>query len=335
MPTGNYVGGVIPAPFRRLCACCALLTLAPAPVRAQLRAPVDGGRTISLGQPRSWSWTAGVSSGSIAGGGDARDVPEARMSAFHAIGNPVVGALGLQLEAFAASREGRTDLGARARLLFPFARVGVGIDLDARDGRARTLYTMFWPGRRGGFFRDGTVARFDFVPARGNSLSAALEVPIFREVPTGRTRPARDRVRITGPLATPAPPLAALPGVDDALAVVRDAAQRIGALTIPFLDRESPPTGERATVPAAIADGAALPAHLASMRNAMRPDAAAADDAPADGAGPRPVRTVESEATRYHDALDRAFSAASSAGFRARALSKLASRRSARTGFIR
>ena len=299
---------VLPAHFRHLSACCALLTVAAGPLHAQWRAPVDGGRTISLGQPRSWSWTAGASTGTIAGGSESREIPEVRLSGFHAIGNPVVGALGLQLEAYAGARSGDPDVGVRARLLFPFARVGVGIDLNANDGGARTLYTLMWPGRRGGFFRDGTVARFDFVPARGNSLSAALEVPIYREVPTGRTRPASDRARIRGPRATPAPPLGGLLGVNEALAEVRDAAQRIRVLAVPFLGREAPPTGAAARSGAVQSATAVLPAHLAVMREAMRGDVTSGGTSGA--AGPRAARTIESETRRYHDALDRAFSAA-------------------------
>lgn len=158
------------------------LGAAGAAAGAQERAPVDGGRVISLGQPRSWSWTAGVASGSLSGGGDAPAAAQARLAGFHAIGNPVVGALGLQLEAYAGARARAMDGGVRARLLMPVARIGVGAEFDATHGRTRALYSFVIPGRRGGLFGDGTVARLDYVPARGNSLTAAIEVPIFREV---------------------------------------------------------------------------------------------------------------------------------------------------------
>ncbi len=271
---------------------CAVLAIPFGRGGAQLRAPVDGGRTVSIGLPRSWSWTAGAATGSLTGGGDSPDVAQARIGAFHAIGNPVVGVLGLQVEAYAGARSGEADGGIRARLLLPALRLGVGADLNALDGRARAMYSLIVPGRRGGLFRDGTVARFDYVPARNRSVTAALEIPIFREIPTGRSRPARDIVRITGPLAAPAPSMAEVPGVPAALAEVRDAARRIRLLGVPFLGRDPPPRG---TV---------LPRDLAAMRDAMR----LSETAP--GPSASNVRTVDSEARRFHDALVRAFSAA-------------------------
>ena len=269
-------------------------------IGAQQRAPVDGGRTSSLGQPRTWSWTAGAASASLSGGGDTPEVAQARLGAYRAIGNPVVGALGLQFEAYAGARRGAADGGVRARLLIPFARFGIGADLNALDGRTRAMYSLIFPGRRGGLFRDGTVGRFDYVPERNHSITVALEVPIFRELPTGRTRPARDQVRVTGPLAAPAPPLDDLPGVNAALADVRDAAQRIRVLAVPFLGRDPPPSVS-ATGRAA---GTALPRHLSAIRQAMLAAGSMSDS------GPQAARTVESEARRFHDALDRAFAAA-------------------------
>ena len=291
--------------LRHLLVAALLVSASPTDqIGAQLRAPVDGGRTTSLGQPRTWSWTAGAASASLSGGGDAPEVAQARLATSRAIGNPVVGALGIQFEAYAGARRGEADGGVRARLLIPFARLGIGADLNALDGRTRAMYSLIVPGRRGGLFLDGSVARFDYVPERNHSITVALEVPIFREIPTGRTRPARDRVRVTGPLATPAPPLDELPGVNAALQDVRDAARRIRVLAVPFLGRDPPPSDSTTSTATSAATGAALPRHLSEIRQAMLVLGPASDS------GPPAVRTVESEARRFHDALDVAFAAA-------------------------
>jgi phosphatidylserine/phosphatidylglycerophosphate/cardiolipin synthase-like enzyme len=151
--------------------------------------------------------------------------------------------------------------------------------------------------RRGGLFRDGSHLRLDYVPSRGHSLTAGFERPIFTQVPPGRTRPFRDHAPITGAAPTPRSSVTYSPELTAVLAEVRDGARRIRALTVPFLGRDAPP---RPDLQGAGPGGGIgpTPLHLREARWAL---------ASAVGA---PPTTLETAASTYHDALDRAFSLA-------------------------
>ncbi len=265
---------------------------------AQSTAPAAGGRTVSLGQPSPWDWSAGVASGALNPTRAAdREGPQARLGVYRAIANPVVGIMGVSVEGYAGSRSGEADGGVRARLMLPFARVGFGADMTARGGGPRSMVSATLALRRGGLFRDGSVLRIDYVPSRGRSLTVGVERPIFTQVPPGRTRPYRDHARITGPPLAPPARGPASGALAAELETIRDGARRIRALTAPFLGRDEPPRAGGPSVPS-LSGTAPVPAHLREVRWAL---ASAAGD---------PPTTIETAARDYHDALDRAFAVA-------------------------
>lgn len=256
---------------------------------AQLRVPSEAGTTYSLGQPRTWKATAGVAAGWLSHTGNAQAVAEARIGVFRDLLNPVIGIAGFHVEAYLGSRATELDGGLRARFVSPFARVGIGADYNAKKGRTHLILSAFNSGRRGGLFHDGTALRLDFLPGHDRTLTLGIEKPIARRIPMGRTRPARDHVRLPigkGPSTMP-PRLPV--EIDAALATARDAADRIRRLTIPFLDHDGP--NRRA----------AEDATVAQLRNLRETLLARADD----GAG---ARGGEDEVRRFHAAIERAFS---------------------------
>jgi hypothetical protein len=257
----------------------------PALLMAQVRAPVDGARTTSLGQPRNWIVTAGASTGALNDAGPTGMNGQVRFSAARPIGNPVVSGITLGVEGYLGTQYGRFESGGRLRLAVPIARLTAGIDVSARSGEVAPIYSFTHPGRRGGLFRDGSMFRLDYMPTRGGSVTAGLEIPFFREIPTGRTRPPRDRVRIEGRPRASVAPVEGLREYDAALRELSEAARVIRLLAVPFLGREVPQGSRTPAVPAAL-----LELH----------EAVALRDASA-------VRTVESEATRFHDTMERAF----------------------------
>lgn len=270
--------------------CLGLLWVAAAqPLLAQLTPPVDGGRTPSLGQPRDWLFSAGLASRSLNGAGELADASQVRLATYRAIGNPVVQGITVHFEGYAGSRRDRIDLGARARMMLPMFRVGMGLDYNHHLERTDLSYSFVHPGRRGGLFRDGSQLRVDWTPTRRGSVTLGLEIPILREVPTGRTRPARDRVRILGPSQVAAPLVPLAPGTDEALAEAAEAARNIRLLAVPFLGREYSEAGRPAPLP-----------------RSLEPLQAVLGAPPSPGV---PARTIDTEAVRLHDAVERAFGA--------------------------
>lgn len=267
-----------------------LLAASPAvfqrPVLAQVRPPVDGGLTVSLGQPRHWIWTVGASTSALNNAGVDGLNGQLRLGLARPIGNPVVLGFTLGAEGYAGAFAGRPDGGVRARLAMPLARIAAGIDLSARTGAAHPSYSFTHPLRRGGLFRDGSMLRLDYMPTRGQSVTAGIEIPIAREVPTGRTRPARSQVHITEPPRARAAPVVDAPGLDAALREAAAAARMIRLLNVPFLGRDV--AGHRRT--------------RGTVPEALRELASALPGTPGSAAV-----TIETEATRFHDAIERAF----------------------------
>ena len=267
------------------------LAALPSHLAAQVRAPVDGGRTRSLGQPYAWNWTVGASTAALNTSAPDGLNGQVRLGSWVSIGNPVIQAITFGFEGYAGDFKGRLDGGIRARLALPIFRVAGGLDLDARTGSIVPIYSFVHPGRRGGLFRDGSMARLDYMPARGGSVTLGIEVPLRRDVPTGRTRPARDHVRLTGPRRTPAPSLVPpTPALSMATTELADAAKMIGLLSVPFLGRDLPGGPARA-----------VPRSLAQLRDRLL--------APESTSVAGPVRTTETEARRFHAAVERALAA--------------------------
>ncbi len=260
-----------------LCACAATA----APALAQLRPTSEGGRTRSLGLPLVWDFTVGASSPALDLSGTDAVGAQARFGATRSIGNPVVQGLTFNLEAYAGTRRNEFDGGLRARLGMPISRVTWGLDFNGTSNDLQPVWSYTHPGRRGGLFIDGTLFRVDWHPTRDRSLTVGLEIPLRRDVPTGRTRPTEDRVHLTGPPRLPPPTVLPQDAVLSAsLDEMADASEWIRQLAVPFLGRDDPGRGP------------AVPTSLAELHRRFAMDATGT--------------TVESEARRFHDALARA-----------------------------
>jgi hypothetical protein len=178
----------------------------------------------------------------------------------------------VHFEGYGGARGSDFDGGVRARLVMPFARFGIGADYNALDGRTRLILSAFNGLRRGGVFGDGTLFRFDYLPARDHSITAGLEIPIYRNIPTGRARPGADHVRLTAQVASRVQPPDSRLGLERPLASARAAADRIRQLGVPFLGRTTPPSAPRR--------------------------------------GAAPMRTIDEESRDFHTTVEHAFSIA-------------------------
>ena len=265
----------------------ALLVSGASLLGAQPRRPSDGGTTTSLGQPGSWQPSFGGALGRRAQASGIGAVTEARIGMYRELVNRALGVGGVHLEAYGGSLDTDYDGGVRARVVSPAARIGVGADYNVFDKALRPVFSLNAPIRRGGLLHDGTMLRLDWIPGPVRTLTVGVEIPAFRAIPLGATRPLKDRV----PLPTRRPaPLPAREFSEDtraALAVARDAAQAIQLLCVPWVDHK----GGGGTQ-----SDAAVRAQLVSLKQFI--------------AGSGTPRDIESETRRFHDAIDRAFSLA-------------------------
>lgn len=211
---------------------------------AQSRPAPDGGLTHSLGQPRSWLASAGVAAGARTRDGTADALGEVRAGLYREFVNRALGVGGVQLEAYGGNEGTGLDGGVRARLVSPFARVGVGADYNVGEQRMRPIFTLLHPGRRGGLFGDGTLLRLDVATGSRRSFTLGIEKPVARRIPQGATRPARDHVRLSSRRSR-SEPLPALPALREALAQARGAALAVQRLAVPWVDHRG--AGDRAS----------------------------------------------------------------------------------------
>jgi hypothetical protein len=268
---------------------CVFLTIGvSATASAQSFAPEAGGFTGSLGQPPTLKWTAAAAVG--------REVDGHAAAAFglqRDLVSPVISLLAVHGEVYL--RSGGADLtpGVRARLLSPFARVGMGADYRPGGVGPDLFVSVFHPIRRGGLFADGSVLRVDYLPARNHGFAVGIERPVLRQRPAGRGRPAHDHVSLpTRARPLPRRPLA--PGIAAHVAALADAADRIRLTTLPL-----------GPLPARRADDAAfLSGRVAALRSA-RPTALHDSQNGPDAGG-----SAVADVRRYHRALDAGFAAA-------------------------
>jgi hypothetical protein len=168
-----------------LSGCCAMLSAQPAPHLP----PELGGRTGSLGQPTPWSWLARG-----AAGWDSEGRIEIGFGAQRQLLNPLLGLAAVHGEMWAGTTSAASDAGLRLRVISPLIRVGAGAEHRIGDGRLDLLLSAFHPVRRGGVFRDGSVLRLDYVPARG-AVTLGIDRPVF-DRRAGRGRPRNDHIRL-------------------------------------------------------------------------------------------------------------------------------------------
>ena len=252
---------------------------------------------MSLGQPGHWSWTFGVSTGIGRRDGYGSGLAEGRAGVYHELLNPVLGAGGLQLEAYDGAFDTIHNGGLRLRFVSPITGIALGVDYNATGNRLRPIFTYVHPIRRGGLNHDASVVRFDVITGPTRALMIGVEKPVFRRIPLGSNRPTRDRVR----LKARRPPSAPLPNAPSELAALlvtaRDASLAIGRLTVPWLDHRGGGGAE--------SEGAIL-ARLDTLKRFIAGTQA--------GANVGPARTVDGESQRLHQALDRAFTLALTPG---------------------
>jgi hypothetical protein len=274
-----------------------LVLLLAAPVAAQPIAPVLGGRAGSLGQPGTLHWTGGFWLGRERG-------PHAGASfgVQRDLLNPMLSLLALHGEMYLRSDGDEMLPGLRARIVSPVARVGIGADYRPNEGAPDLLLSVFHPVRRGGLFADGSVLRFDYVPARDRGFAVGIEKPLLRKTRIGRSRPAHDHARLPAPRTAVLPPTAAIAAgvaTDDVVAAhleqLAEAARAIRLITLPLgpIPRRNP------------TDASRISAGIAPVRSALA--AAVLPDA---GGAPTETGGAEAAVRRWHDGLVRAFAAA-------------------------
>ncbi|MBY0489690.1 MAG: hypothetical protein K2R93_07585 [Gemmatimonadaceae bacterium] len=212
--------------------------IATALAHAQPRLPSDGGTIYSLGQPGAWLSTIGGATGIGRRSGSASGVAEVRVGVYYELLNRALGLGGVQFELYGGTLNANADGGARARLVSPFARMGIGLDFSGADHHVRPMLSVNWPGRRGGLFHDGTMLRMDVRPGPERVLTLGIESPWRRRIPWGTTRPLNDRARLSNQRAPYAAVPTTPPALPVALADARQAAMRMQLLTVPWLDHK-------------------------------------------------------------------------------------------------
>jgi len=272
--------------------CCGLVGAAAlwSPVLAQdTLPPWEGGLTTSLGQPSRTRLYTGASFG-LDWRRDYSLGPtvSAEFGVTRNLGNPVVGLLAASAEAYGGLRSTQPDGGLRALVQVPVLRLTFGTDYNIRDDRLGFMVGVTMALRRGGVFGGGSLLRAEWSSAPLGAARATVLIPV-RQPWAGHTRPRADRVDVPLHGSHALPPPVEAQGLEEALANVRAAAERMQHLIVPYLDR--PGADPRAALAPLLAELRAPPP-LAGVT----------------GPGPQ----VDAVVRAYHAALVRAFSIAAS-----------------------
>ena len=114
--------------------------------------------------------------------------------------NPLVG-VGVSAEGYAGYISEEFGGGARLNLALPVVFLQAGVDYAIEDNSLAFILSFAIPIRRGGILGHGSLARIDWLPARGQTLNVGLQVPILQPW-VGKTRPkAQDIVIPRAPRA--------------------------------------------------------------------------------------------------------------------------------------
>jgi hypothetical protein len=255
------------------------------PVAAQQPAPAVVAPTASLGQPSAWTWT-----GAAATGWSDQLFATTAFGLQRPLLNPLLAVAAVHGEVYVHGEGGQLEPGVRARVMSPFARVGMGLDYRPEPG-LDLLLSVFHPLRRGGLFHDGSVIRMDYLPGRQQTVALGIDKPLKSQTPIGRSRPRHDRVRLpAAPTVTRRPALPAAAAA--ALGEARQRSHRVRLQTLPLGPLPARP---------AVSGAAAMAAELEALLR-PRPEL--------DGASVTAVAHPEVEVRRYHAAVERAFLAA-------------------------
>jgi hypothetical protein len=224
----------------------ALIT--PVSVRGQSNPSPDSLTPIvSMGFPTRYHWYLGGMVGSDRRNREAEVASNAVAGFYRDLMQPTSGILGFSLEGYAGSIGGEGNGGMRAFLTSRAIRFALGEDFSFSDGTHNFIIRFEDPILRGGFFRTGSLMRFEWLPGRHHSYNIGLTIPLFQPW-AGKTRPAHFDYRVP-PASTAVPPAAAqsvparrafvAPAADAALARARSAALRIDGLTTAFPDAKN------------------------------------------------------------------------------------------------
>jgi len=200
---------------------------------------------------------------------------------------PLSGALGISAEGYFGGAAGEWDGGARAfvtsRLLF----LNIGVDWNAQMERADFILGFTPYFRRGGLFGRGGNFRIEWIPTRGQSFNVGFQIPL--EPHMGNTRPRQTEVKL--PKAPP-PAVTTLPTASfEALEELRHAGRWLIVNANFFTDEDDATyAGAMDRFRKRVAE---VRAQL-NQRDANHPDG----------------HTFLQESRHYHDAIDRAFTAA-------------------------
>ncbi|MDT8369125.1 MAG: hypothetical protein RQ745_07945 [Longimicrobiales bacterium] len=130
----------------------------------------------------------------------------AAIGVFHDLFNPVYGALGLQLEAYAGQQGDDFDGGVQAHLASPATFVHAGVDWNWTKGEVGPAFGLTFPLQRGGWPVKGSQFRVDWIPGRDQNVVLGFAFTL-RQPLVGRTRshtvdvvlPDRPRTRTAPP----------------------------------------------------------------------------------------------------------------------------------------
>jgi hypothetical protein len=193
----------------------------------------------------------------------------------------------LGLEGYFGYRNREADGGGRALFMMPALHFTVGADYNVPDERFDLLLRLELPFKRGGILGRGTQVRIDYLPTRSNTISLGIDVPLWgRNI--GATRPQHAAVKIEKPPLREIEVEEPTAGLEESIDNLRDGANWITRLTMPFNDQggANPQEAYAQTV-------AELQAHIGESDSRF-PNG----------------RSYSEEIRVFHDELDRVFSIA-------------------------
>ena len=280
-------------PHRVLCALAALFVTLPGAAGAQSafdRPPNEGGRTFQLGMPPVWKGYAGGTFGWYRPNERTDQAfVQAHMGIFKDLLTPVAGVAALGVEGYGGVRgEDGFDGGARALFSIPAFRFSTGADYNISDDDWSWLLRLEIPFRRGGIFGRGSLVRFDYMPGFDHTFAVGLNVPLWGRN-NGQTRPQDDAVELETPPVRHVSWESRPPGLDEAIANLREGARWIAELSMPLTDEGGGEPEKKYG-----AQIARIREHVASV----------------DGRFPN-GRSLPEEIRVFHEEMDRAFALAS------------------------
>ena len=252
--------------------------------------PAKGGTTYSLGMPPVYKGRSGFEIQWYRPQNDSQMAAFLDLGVSKALGSPVVGIAALRAEGYIGTRNQHLDGGGRALFEIPSFHVGVGVDYNVTDSVWDMLLELDLPIKRGGVFGRGTTICLRWLPARDQTFSLGVNIPLWgRNI--GATRPEKDHVRLQSQEPARIATDSTTVDLDTTLAELAERARWVGELSQPFAEPEGADP-HQAMVPVL----AELKAHIDSVDAGF----------PAGHGFPAEIET-------YHTTLDLAFSLATGA----------------------